>query len=205
MIIYKHTCIISNKSYIGKTKRSIEQRFFEHISSSKKDKEKYTHFEYALRKYSKENFISVILEENIPPELINEREKYWIDYYKTFTFGYNMTEGGDGGAFYREKNGMFGKSHSKEAKEKIGKSSKIANSGENSYRTRTINIYNQFGKLQYISTGSFKKFCYENNLPHQRLEKSINDNLPIYRTGRSKAQANRTGNFKFISWYAQKT
>lgn len=40
-----------------------------------------------------ENFTFEIIEECAPEEL-NEREKFWIDYFDTKTFGYNVTAGG---------------------------------------------------------------------------------------------------------------
>ena len=38
-----------------------------------------------------ENFSFEVLEERSE---LNNRETYWIDFYNTTTFGYNMTKGG---------------------------------------------------------------------------------------------------------------
>ena len=52
-------------------------------------------YEYPLsrgiRKYGKEMYELIILEDNIPKELLNEREKYWIAFYNTYWDGYNQT------------------------------------------------------------------------------------------------------------------
>lgn len=88
-VIYKATCIITGKSYIGQTKRSLEKRKHQHENSS----DTY-YFHRALKKYGKENFEWVILEECDNTEL-DTREKYWIQFYNTYEKGYNSTLGGD--------------------------------------------------------------------------------------------------------------
>lgn len=95
--IYKATCLINQKVYIGKT-RNFEKRKKQHLSG----KENHL-FSRAIQKYGAENFTWEIIEENIPDDsLANEREKYWISYYNSYfrwpnSSGYNMTKGGDGG------------------------------------------------------------------------------------------------------------
>jgi hypothetical protein len=89
-----HTSFTSGKSYIGKTSKSINERFKEHILDSVNSER---HFHRAIRKYGFEDFTSKILEDNIPNDQIDNREIYWIEYYDTFNNGYNMTKGGDGG------------------------------------------------------------------------------------------------------------
>lgn len=88
-VIYKVTCSINNKVYIGQTRQSLEERRRQHEKTNDKTK-----FHRALRKYSFSNFIWEIIEEcdNVS---LNEREKYWIAYYDSYKFGYNMTPGGD--------------------------------------------------------------------------------------------------------------
>ena len=46
-----------------------------------------------MRKYGIENFEVSLIEETDSPE---EREKYWIEYFGSFKYGYNATMGGDG-------------------------------------------------------------------------------------------------------------
>jgi group I intron endonuclease len=92
-IIYKHTNIITGKSYIGRTIFSIEKRWKSHISSAKNGST--YDFHESIRKYGESNFISEILEECKESDIIN-REEYWIKYYDTYNNGYNMNEGGSG-------------------------------------------------------------------------------------------------------------
>lgn len=46
-----------------------------------------------MQKYGIEHFHVSLVEETDQPE---EREKYWIEHYSSFKFGYNATTGGDG-------------------------------------------------------------------------------------------------------------
>lgn len=49
----------------------------------------------AFQKYGIENF-SIIQLEECSVDIVNEREKYWIEKLGTFHNGYNATKGGDG-------------------------------------------------------------------------------------------------------------
>lgn len=91
--IYKITNNINNKIYVGKTLRTIEERFSEHAKDYLKhlDRPLYK----AFQKYGIENFSIEMIEECLPID-INEKEIYWIEYYGSFKYGYNATIGGDG-------------------------------------------------------------------------------------------------------------
>lgn len=47
--------------------------------------------------YGKDVFERVIMEDLIPKEQLNDKEKFYIKKYNTIEEGYNLTEGGDGG------------------------------------------------------------------------------------------------------------
>jgi len=88
-IIYQITNKVNGKFYIGKTTKSVEERFQRHIYNHKSGK---THLYSAMRKHGIENFVVSILEE--VKNSIDEREKFWIS---KLSPEYNMTKGGDGG------------------------------------------------------------------------------------------------------------
>lgn len=90
--IYKITNLINNKLYIGQTQVSLEKRWKEHILDSKRYDYK---FSRALRKYGEENFKMEVIEE-IPDNMLNDREIYWISFYDSYKHGYNSTLGGSG-------------------------------------------------------------------------------------------------------------
>lgn len=92
--IYKITNNINQKSYIGLTYFSVEKRWKEHISDSKKSNpEKYLY--RAMQKYGIENFSIEVIEE-CNNSILMEKEIYYIEKYETFYKGYNQTLGGEG-------------------------------------------------------------------------------------------------------------
>ena len=93
--IYKITNRINNKVYIGQS-TNIQKRWINHQSTSRNPNEAgYNYPLYqAMRKYGIDNFTFEILEECTQQQL-NEREKYWIQYYNAYgDGGYNQKEGG---------------------------------------------------------------------------------------------------------------
>ena len=92
---------ITDKVYIGQTCQSIEERFKQHKKPST-FKLRGTYKIYnAMKKYGVENFYIETLEENILPEMINEKEIYYISQYDSYNNGYNSTPGGDGRNIYK--------------------------------------------------------------------------------------------------------
>jgi len=110
--VYKVTNLINNKIYIGQTTQSISSRQKGHYKKIKQNSK--TYFHNAIRKYNIENFIWEIIDLACNKEELNLKEKYYIEYFKSFNkeFGYNMTLGGEGGV------------PTKETREKISKAEK---------------------------------------------------------------------------------
>ena len=93
--IYKITNQHNGKIYIGKTMRTVAERWKEHLRDySKNICEKRPLYE-AMKKYGVESFCIETIEV-CSDEVLNEREKFWIEYYGSFKKGYNATKGGDG-------------------------------------------------------------------------------------------------------------
>lgn len=93
--IYKITNDINNKIYIGKTLFSIEKRWKEHCSEYSQQRVENRPLYRAMNKYGIKHFYIEPIEE-CSNDAVNEREKYWIEYYGSFKYGYNATKGGDG-------------------------------------------------------------------------------------------------------------
>ena len=91
--IYKIINDINDKVYIGKTERQIQLRFQEHCSCSLREQYEKRPLYSAMKKYGIEHFHIELIEKTDSPE---EREKYWIEQYGSFKYGYNATIGGDG-------------------------------------------------------------------------------------------------------------
>ena len=95
-LIYKYTNLINSKCYIGQTTTSLELRHKKHLSQLNDN----TYFHRAILKYGIDNFKLEIIEQDIPLNILDEREIYWIKYYDSFYTsekGYNLTKGGQWG------------------------------------------------------------------------------------------------------------
>lgn len=99
--VYMHLNIINNKKYIGITSRKPELRW-QNGTAYRNNK----HFDAAIIKYGWNNFNHIILEKNLSEKEAFEKEKYYIQLYKTFDrrFGYNKTLGGEGISGYKFSN-----------------------------------------------------------------------------------------------------
>lgn len=88
--------MIKNKKtgqmYIGQS-INIEQRFNEHCKSNCIED---SYIDRAINKHGKNNF-NLIIVEKCNRDILNEREKYWIQYYNTYKDAkhYNLSSGGD--------------------------------------------------------------------------------------------------------------
>lgn len=90
--IYKVTNIETKEIYIGKSV-TIASRWINHIKAAEGlDGVADSQFQRALRQYGVENFTWELLEE-VSKEKLSEREKYWITFYDTTHYGYNMKVG----------------------------------------------------------------------------------------------------------------
>jgi group I intron endonuclease len=88
----------SGKQYIGKSTIDPTQKSILYQSASKYFLEIKRPILEAIRKYGWDNMRFTIVEQNNnwSSDELNQREKYWIQHYKTLHNGYNVTAGGDG-------------------------------------------------------------------------------------------------------------
>ncbi len=93
--IYMISNKINKKKYIGQSV-NIDKRIREHFNSLRKNKHQNNHLQSAFNKYGEYNFEVKILE-ICSAENLNEREKYYINLYKSTSrkFGYNIESGGN--------------------------------------------------------------------------------------------------------------
>lgn len=99
--IYIITNEINHKVYIGqvgKGKNTINKRLNQHYNYLKNNKHSNDHLQYSWNKYGEENFTFDILEE-CKIEKLDNKEEYWISYYKSNkpNYGYNKDTGGSKG------------------------------------------------------------------------------------------------------------
>lgn len=124
MIIYKAENIINGKIYVGQTIKSLNERKQQHLLKAKKG-EGYK-FHRALSYWGEQNFIWDILEEVSTVQQLKEREHYWIEYYKSYEYGYNLTKGDSNPMNFSESKQYHDSvMRSKEVREKISKTMKV--------------------------------------------------------------------------------
>ena len=86
-VVYKITCLINRKLYIGQTRKSVEKRFKQHARAN-------SLIGRAIRKYGVENFKIEIIEHCESKAQLNERENFWIDTLNSKKpNGYNVNGG----------------------------------------------------------------------------------------------------------------
>lgn len=128
--------MIKNKKtgqmYIGQS-INIERRFDEHIRGINIETQ---YIDSAIRKHGKNSFNYDIIEK-LPnnKKILNERERYWIDYYNTFSDKkhYNLLIGGNGlgsGKFHPCFKGYY----------------RVRTKGNNSINNKNYALVNSFGK-----------------------------------------------------------
>ena len=187
-IIYGWYNTLTDMWYIGQTINP-KRRFNVHIRlSSSNDK---SYFHKALRKYKLDNWIYCVLEDNILRENLNMKEQEWIEYYDSFYCGYNETAGGGQTIFSEEvkrklsesrkgqlvgiRNGMYGKHHSKESREKMSEASRGANNPfygkhrkESTKQKMRISNKNKSKVNKYDLNGNF--ICFYNSITEAMKE-----------------------------------
>lgn len=165
MLIYKISNINTGKCYIGKTTKSIEERFKNHLYSSKHGSNTILH--KSIRKHGIDVFDIEIIENCC--ENIDEREKYWINEFDSMMpNGYNMTTGGEGGDTSKSKNWIDGMKKRKDM------------SGENNPMYGKSRKGERHKGGENISKGT--KMSWDNDPARKKLysEKYLGDNNPMY-------------------------
>lgn len=94
--VYKVTCLVNGKHYIGITARSIEERWPEHVGMSRYSKANRP-FLHAIRKYGAESFVVEAIFSALSRDAANEVEREFIaEYGSLHPGGYNLSTGGEG-------------------------------------------------------------------------------------------------------------
>ena len=172
--VYIHRNMISDKAYIGITSKLPEKRWGNNGSQYSKKQQKA--FAGAIRKYGWDNFEHIIFDDNLTEEEAKHMEKLLIALFKTNcckyknpSYGYNMTDGGDGSS---------GRPHTDETKKKLSELAK--------QRCADPNQRHFLGKKH---TDATKEKMRKNHADFSR------ENHPHYGTGRHVVQLDFDGNY----------
>ena len=176
MIIYKATNKINGKNYIGKTINTLEFRKSSHENEAKIKGRNGRYFIKALSKYGNDNFEWEEIDKAESEEELNYLESYWIKFYNSNNpiYGYNLSDGGEGGKTYVLVNGekilsarfqhdqyksgekintQIGKPRSEESKRKQSKSRKGKFCGNESWRLGTKHTQESKKKMSESQKG----------------------------------------------------
>lgn len=198
-IIYCIHNLSTGKKYIGQTVEKLQRRVVRHFRTINETK-----ISRAIQKYSKYDFVYGIVEEVYDRNLLDEREKYWIQYYDSISNGFNIKEGGKCARGYKQSQSsiekrrqkLLGKPLSEEHKQKISKahngkvlSKETVNkmiayrTGKNLTESCKEKISQSHSKNTYELTNkdgttltikNLSKFCKENNLHQSAFVRIMN-------------------------------
>lgn len=190
MLIYQITNLINNKKYIGKTERTLNERFKEHCRFKKVGVMPICD---AIKKYGKNNFIIETIFETEDSVILNEMETKFIELKKP---EYNVAPGGIGGSLFK------GKKHTESTKQKIGLSRK---GKKDSTETKLKKSLAKIGKKQsedsinkriqkqsknytflnengdVINVFNLNKFCRDNNLSQSTMRSVFYGKINVHK------------------------
>lgn len=147
-VIYCYTYKPTQEKYIGQT-TNLNKRLNEHL----KEKRVNLRFHNLLRK-DFNNFVIQILEENIPLDQLDIKEKYYIKLFNTKEKGFNLTSGGDGG-FEGCQN--YWKTHEKKKKEHINKILPLAQKAAKEWRKQNPELVKENVKKLQEKSAEWRK------------------------------------------------
>jgi GIY-YIG catalytic domain-containing protein len=92
--IYRIVCAFTGKVYVGQSSNPARRRN-DHFNKLSKNTHINKHLQSAYNFYGESAFYFEIIETNISPDKVAEREQYWIAHFDCCTHGFNATPGGD--------------------------------------------------------------------------------------------------------------
>lgn len=108
--VYLITNKLSGKAYVGQTIRTLEVRFAEHCKPTSVVRN--VAISAALARYGREAFTLELIEECATQAALDQTEAYWIATLATMApAGYNLREGGVGGAMSAEARAKLSAAH----------------------------------------------------------------------------------------------
>ena len=156
MLIYQITNLINNKKYIGKTERTLDERFKEHCRFKRIGVMPICD---AIKKYGKNNFIAETIFETNDLVTLNEMEIKFIELKKP---EYNVAPGGIGGNLFEGK---------KQSEDSINK--RIQKQSKN------YTFLNENGDV--INVFNLNKFCRDNNLSQSTMRSVFYGRINVHK------------------------
>lgn len=198
-IIYCIHNLSTGKKYIGQTVEKLQRRVVRHFRTINETK-----ISRAIQKYSKYDFVYGIVEEVNDRNFLDEREKFWIQYYDSVNNGFNIKEGGKCARGFKQSKSsiekrrqkLLGRPLSEEHKQKLREAHKGKilsketvdkmikyRTGKNLTKSCKEKISQSHSKNTYKLTNkdgttltikNLSKFCKENNLHQSAFVRIMN-------------------------------
>ena len=198
-IIYCIHNLSTNKKYIGQTVEKLQRRVVRHFRTINETK-----ISRAIQKYSKYDFVYGVVEEVNDRNFLDEREKFWIQYYDSVNNGFNIKEGGKCARGFKQSKSsiekrrqkLLGRPLSEEHKQKLREAHKGKilsketvdkmikyRTGKNLTKSCKEKISQSHSKNTYKLTNkdgttltikNLSKFCKENNLHQSAFVRIMN-------------------------------
>ena len=177
--IYKIQNKINGKIYIGQSIH-IEERWQQHRNNSRNKNSKKTYYPLycSMRKYGIENFDFSILEDCAEEEL-NEKEKYWIEFYSSMLpNGYNHTLGGSSSIYKISKEDLLLLLKDLENKKLTNNFiAKKYNISESYLHLINIGKNRKISNINYPIRPAIKRASYDESI---MIKKDLQDNILSY-------------------------
>lgn len=218
--IYIIENLINGKVYVGKTSKSVEKRWNDHLKKAKAKENRRLYD--SINKYGSENFKIAELDSADDEEKINEMESWYIHIFRSYNkeYGYNMTFGGDGGNTisgfseerrkeYSEKLSMIRKGfkHSLESKIKMSENSKGKKLTEESRNKISNTLRKKIEEKLFIPDTSGLKKGQDFGFKHTKKSK---EKMSLSRKGKKYEDiyggdlASEIKNKKKLNWAGEK-
>lgn len=165
--VYKITNLINGKVYIGSSTRCLNDRFSVHKSLLNNKKHPNNHLQNAWNEYGKENFTFEVLKELKDKNLILEMEEQFIQEFDATSKekGYNVfSKTNINPMTNRKTNGMKGKKHSTNSKQKIKENHADFSGDKNGRAKLNWDIVREIRKLYKKNTYGLKKIANQFNI-----------------------------------------
>lgn len=182
---------INSKVYIGQTSVTFLKRYLHHNWKLRNNQHDNQYLQHAWNKYGENNFEFYIIEKIENPDLLDEKEKFYISYCKEKGISYNILYGGGG------RRGVPMSDH---AKEIVGKKNKehmtgkklSAETKEKMSVTRTGKYYNRYRRTTKLNDEIVRQIKYK--LINGEIAKNIANELNISYSHVNNILSNNTWN-----------
>ena len=188
MLVYRIINQISGKCYVGSTD-NFDRRKYEHIISS--TSQSYDSYNYplqkAFRKYGLENFTFEIVEDNIDPNDIAQKEQYYIIYFNSLVntgHGYNQTLFADCALRDPYYKALYIETYGKKCAEVNNNNQIIAQYNSLHEAARALNIVGSESKIKAICDG--KQNSYYGRIFRYIVDGKIVTPKPLTRPRRNR-------------------